>query len=359
MNCHIIPKCYLKSWKIPNTNSSIFIFDKNKTRATNNNKNIENLSDTNFAIKDKYLINIFNKHYMHKFYTQFSVVINELNVTATCNGTKILNFNDYINNLEYIDNWTYMAADGTITETSIIVDLWTEKVSKSIESYFANNVEYNWPIIKNYVTTQIMPKQGKVPAEHKEFLFEFAVVQFLRRIENMQAMGLSNIITTLNQAFDINYFDSSYEESHWLMQLYGYVIKKDTNSVLNSIQYISDNYQPCFLISTGSAEFITSDNPCYRVKDSINPFVSGIYLPINPKVCLFLCNLNSNTDKNTYYIFDINDQNVKFINNQTKNHAIKELAYHSDDISNLFCNCSDNSNWELIPKTLFNELCNK
>ena len=107
MNCHIVPQCYLKSWKVPTTKSSIYIFDKSKTLAINSNKNIENLSDTNFAFEDKYLIDYFNKDYMFKFHAHFFAIISDLNIIAMCDGTKILDENDYNNCLENIDKWIY------------------------------------------------------------------------------------------------------------------------------------------------------------------------------------------------------------------------------------------------------------
>lgn len=359
MNCHIVPRSYLKAWKIPTTNNSIYVFDKNETRAINNNKNIDNLSDTNFAIEDKYLIDIFNKNYMYKFYADFSEIVNELNVTVTYNDIKIISFTEYVDHLDCFEDWIYTTKDGVIIENTVVCDLFTKKISEIIEKYFANNIENSWPVIKEYVTTIIMNNRGTVSAEHKEILIEFTVVQLLRRFENMQAMGLSNVIAMMNKVFGENIFDSFYEESLWLMQLYGYAIQKSSNSLIRSIQHILDNYQPCFLISTGSLDFITSDNPCYNIEKTPYPFESGIYLPISPKVCLFLCNLTSYVDKTKYYIFEINDNNVKNINSKTKKYAIKNLAYHSDDISNLICDNIDKDNWNVIPNTLFNELFNK
>ncbi len=358
MNCHIVPQCYLKSWKVPTTKSSIYIFDKSKT-FTANNKNIENLSDTNFAFEDKYLIDYFNKDYMYKFHTHFFAIMSDLNIIAMYNGKKILDTNDYNNCLDYIDKWIYITADGTVIDDSIVFDMWKERVAKTIENYFAHNIENKWPYVKDYTTSHIMKRSWKVFAKHREILFEFVVVQLLRRFENMQALGLSELIKGLNDMLGTTIFDTAYEESHWLMQLYRYAIQKNNNSVSQSVQNLSDNYQPCFLIATGNAEFITSDNPCYTVKNSDYSFESGIYMPINPKVCLFLCNLSSHTDKNKYYIFDINDQNVKYINKQTRTHALKELAYHSDNICNLFSNNIDKTNWELISNTLYNELYSK
>lgn len=359
MNCHIVPQCYLKSWKVPTTKSSIYIFDKSKTLATNNNKNIENLSDTNFAFEDKYLIDVFNKDYMYKFYNHFSGIMSELNVTASSDGTVILTETEFNNCLDNIDKWIYTAHDGTTIDVSIVLNLWNTKVAKTIEKYFGNNIETKWPMVKDYTTSHIMKRSWKVFAKHREILFEFVVVQLLRRFENMQALGLSELIKELNDVFATTIFDTAYEESHWLMQLYRYAIQKNNNSISRSVQSLSDNYQPCFLIATGNAEFITSDNPCYIIKNLDYSYESGIYMPINPKVCLFLCNLDSHTDKNKYYIFDINDHNVKYINKQTRAHALKELAFHSDDISDLFCNNIDKSNWESISNTLYNELYSK
>ena len=87
------------------------------------------------------------------------------------------------------------------------------------------------------------------------------------------------------------------------MQLYGYASQKHNNSISKSIDYINKNYQPCFLISTGKSNFITSDNPCFIVKHTQYPYDNGIYMPINPNVCLFLCNLGSYADqKNIIYL---------------------------------------------------------
>ena len=356
MNCHIVPRCYLKSWKIPAFNNSIYVFDKNKTTAINNNKNIDNLSDTNFALEDKYLINIFNKDYMHKFYPQFSSIMKELGITATYNHKKILNLSDYMDNLDSIERWTYIDSCGAFVDNSIVINAWKEKISIVIEKYFANNIEPQWTNVKNYTSSHIMKRSWKVSAEHKNTLIEFVSLQLLRRFENMQELGLSKLINVLNEMAETTIFDTSYEESHWLIQLYNYAINKNNNSISRSVKCINDIYQPCFLISTGTADFITSDNPCYIIKNSSYSSETGIYMPINPKVCLFLCNVTSYVDKNKYYIFDINDQNVKYINHKTRSHALKQVAYHSDNISNLLCKNIDKANWDVIPTTLYNEL---
>lgn len=238
MNCHIVPRSYLKAWKIPTTNNSIYVFDKNETRAINNNKNIDNLSDTNFAFEDKYLIDIFNKNYMHKFYADFSEIVNELNVTVIYNDIKIASFAEYVDYLDCFEDWIYTTKDGIIIENNVVCDLFANKISEIIEKYFANNIENRWPVIKEYVTTTIMKNRGTVTAEHKEILIEFTVVQLLRRFENMQAMGLSNVIAIMNNAFGENIFDSFYEESLWLMQLYGYATQKSSNGLMRSIQHI-------------------------------------------------------------------------------------------------------------------------
>lgn len=80
MNCHIVPQCYLKAWKIPTTKKSIYLFKNNETIAYDN-KSISNLSDTNYAFKDKYILDFHSKDYMHKFYNQFVLLLKSFNVT--------------------------------------------------------------------------------------------------------------------------------------------------------------------------------------------------------------------------------------------------------------------------------------
>ena len=49
MFCHIVPTTYLKSWKVANSEHSIYIFNKTNLQLKGNLKNILNLKGTNFG----------------------------------------------------------------------------------------------------------------------------------------------------------------------------------------------------------------------------------------------------------------------------------------------------------------------
>ena len=76
MNCHLVPQVYLKSWKIPDFENSIYTFEN--TNDQGKQKNINKLKNTAFAMKNKYLLNIYNTDYCFQLYDEFDLIFNEL-----------------------------------------------------------------------------------------------------------------------------------------------------------------------------------------------------------------------------------------------------------------------------------------
>ena len=58
MFSHIVPTTYLKSWKIPNSSNSIYLFKKNEIADKGKKRNLLNLSGTSFGKKNFYYLKI-------------------------------------------------------------------------------------------------------------------------------------------------------------------------------------------------------------------------------------------------------------------------------------------------------------
>lgn len=357
-NCHIVPQSYLKSWKIPETKQSIYIFKKSRTFTTAN-KNISNLLDTNFAIKDKYIIGFSNTSCMCKLYTEFLGFLSDNNINAYYNNEPIDCEDKYVSSIFNIENWVYIDTEtGKTLPTQTVKSKWKNGFAKSIEEYFCKNIENSWNQILNYINNHVVKRSCTVRALFYDKLLEFSIVQLLRRQENMENLGLTNSIAIVkNIVQDIlppneidKIFDDELTESSWIYQLYKYVIQHKQGIGINNvidlcIELIKAHYQPCLIISSEKNEFITSDNPCFFNKIGHN-LTHGMYLPINPKVCLFMCEIKEEQIKRNHYILlDANDINVGYINHLISQNAYKETAFYGNNITHLKNHRFNIGNW--------------
>ena len=127
MNCHIVPQVYLKQWKIPSSSNGIYVFDKNNIE-NGVQKNISNLSDTSFAIKNYYVLD--EAKSSHQF---------------TLTGTTNL----------------------SVREKNIIET-----------DYFAHHVEKNWRTFLDYVNYTFMNENvTKTTEQYKNEFLEFLTIQ--------------------------------------------------------------------------------------------------------------------------------------------------------------------------------------
>ncbi|MEG1477829.1 MAG: hypothetical protein RSC38_08860, partial [Oscillospiraceae bacterium] len=72
--------------------------------------------------------------------------------------------------------------------------------------------------------------------------------------------------------------------------------------------------------------------------------------------CLFLCNCKGKAIKTKYYILDVCENNVKYINQLTKTNSFQEIAYFDNNVSNMFSKDIDLNNWRKMFNPLFEDI---
>ena len=368
MNCHIVPQCYLKSWKIPEYKKSIYVFQK-KNLYAKEPKKIRSMSRTNFAKTNEYILDINNTYYMFKFYDEFVETLKECEAKAFYNDIEIDSEELFLENMENISQWTYKTINlNKNADFMHIKKTWENKVGKSIEKYFADKLEMGWNSILDYTENYIMKHKNTVQKKYYDELLEFSMVQFLRRKENLYNLGLDWIFDILKSIFEeeINVdsseiFNYEFKEAAWIFELYKHSQYKNThnkNIIDEGIASIKNLFQPCFIISNSYVDFITSDNPCFIIKSNPN-YTNGIYLPINKRVCLFMCRFEKSKIASKHYIIlEADENNVKYINNLIKRNALNEIAFWENDISKIISNKFNAKSWYKMIETIQPKMTN-
>jgi hypothetical protein len=243
-------------------------------------------------------------------------------------------------------------------------EVWEENIGKLIENYYSRNIENNWNIFLHYINNELLLKKSwMVSGKQKDYFLEFIAIQLCRRTENLKKFGLDLavgifvdiMIELIPEDFLRETIDSNdYKEDLFLIQLYKYVkyrqtkdINYENNSITKIIDLLDKQIQICFLQAPSNVDFITSDNPCIHIplgSMQLNYF-SGIYLPINKKLCAFLCKNREGFTLNKYLIMDISNQNVTFINHIIVQNCISKIAYDKPSVSNLIQISPDINGW--------------
>lgn len=288
MNCHLVPKVYLKPWKISSSSNGIYVFDKTFWNKAGTQKNICNLSDTSFAFKNYYVLDETNPS--HQF--------------ALRNTPNL-----------------------------------SEKEKHIIETdYFANKVERNWKTFLNYVNSTLMNKKViKIAESYKSEFLEFFAIQFFRKVENFKWLIMDNILDTVDDMLVDGKLTANERMNTTDSLFFNALLKQskgERNHINTMIEVFGCDFQIMFLFSNGNTSFITSDNPCFYY-NALNEKCAGTYMPINKKVCAYLVKPKV-VQESKYLIVDISENNTKYINKLISDHSITSLGYDSADIGNLF-----------------------
>lgn len=368
MNCHIVPQVYLRSWRIPEYKNSIYLFDKSNFLRSGVQANIEKLKNTEFVAWDKYLLKTENNAYAYQLYPEFSQLFDTLkHYNISCKEKCITTVDEFINNYSKILTWEIQDGENIINQQQIkllLENLWEENVEQLIEKYFDKNIENNWNEFLSYINNKLLLKRNWiVKAERKEYFLEFITIQLSRRFENLKKFGIDFVIDwftnfiqekvpekNLSDILDIDTF----KEDLCLIQLYKYVkysctsdATYENNSLTKVINLLNNQMQLCFFIAPPTIDFISSDNPCVHIplgSKGLNYF-SGIYLPINKRVCAFLCKNPTSSTLNKYLIINVCVENVKFINYLILVNSIKHVAYDKPSIANMINKSPNIKKW--------------
>lgn len=372
MNCHIVPKVYLKAWK--SENKPLYVFEKTETNKTGVPKNIE-MKGTSFAAEDAYLLTLSDVVYLHSLVHEFEPFYSCVaGWNITCNNKPITTIEDFVFFYPEIDTWKITTESGDKISGNHLkaeIDrLWAETVEKRIESFFDHNIENRWNTFLDYVNNHIAKRRYMVQAKHLDYLLEFLAVQTCRVFKNMERLGVDKAIQLFDDAIIRpgkmpkalkktlrSVFTDDFKTGLCLIQLYYYVChvnrsdpedrKYENNTVTAIYNQFKEQMQVIMLVSTGKNAFITSDCPsiCIKTTKDYDQHFGGIYLPLTPKVCAYLVKHKDSNRKNKYLIVDVNDDNVGYINYMMAEESIRSVVSGKEQIKDMLCRTPDLANW--------------
>ncbi len=368
MNCHIVPRVYLKSWR--HNDSSIFIFPKDKLYSVGEEKSLS-LKETSFAQSNRFILEskdcYFNNAYKNEFLPLFEYC-QAYNIEL--HGNRIQSLEDFIESYGSIKNWVIRDADGSFIDANVFASeleqIWEDKTQKLIESYFNINIENKWNKFLSYVNRYALNcTDTKVHAKSKYVLVEFMATQMSRVFEQVDALGIKQSLQILEDiVFSSDLPESlecilhevlhgtAFRNELCLLQLYNYVkarVLKKPIEVDNTVSIVLNTLHkmcPILLIADGKSRFITSDNPCYPVTlNSCWPKeFNGIYLPISPEVCAYFVNNHSNL--NNYMIIKTDENNVRYINYMTAINCISCVVHTSKTMQDMISETPKLESWK-------------
>ncbi len=329
MFCHIVPATYLKSWKIPNMDQSIYIFDRNNLITKGSLRSISNLSGTNFGKTNFFYLKM--ELCNHRSYDDlFAPIFIEIKKNY------IMEYKNRIINSTGLFRTIYLSHKQDIVVkkisdhntikinslNSFINSLWDDSQKRFIEDFFNKHVENKWNSFLEMLTHD---NNKLLSRDNKDYLFLFISLQLYKsgKLIDEQLKQLLPFYSSID-------YDANNTQNRILVDvLYNFIHdyninnKNSNNIIYNTyLNLISLNWEYIFVINNTS-DFLTSDNPIFI--DNYNSKQSIIF-PIYPNICLII-SINSEDriiTKNSSIL------EKRMINNMIINNADKNLAYYKD-----------------------------
>lgn len=335
MFSHIVPATYLKSWKIPNSSNSIYLFKKNKIADKGKKRNLLNLSGTSFGKKNFYYLKIEtcdSKIYDPLFlpiisYLENDYIVRYKDKSITKNNPGLFRI-VYLNKKS--DLQLIRKKDGIEINiesiNSTINSLWNDTQKRFIENFFSNVLENNWNCFLE--KTQNIHTDFVIDEDLKRYIILFITLQFFR--DGLQIDEyLSSIISSFKS---IDYQKNNIQNNILIDILYEFILDfNEHNATSSNIIYntflnlISSNW--CFNFNINrQGTFLTSDTPVFV--DYYNGQESIIF-PLTPSICLAL----TNSKKDNAKVKELTQSEIQIINNLIIKNSKEYVVYNNSYIS--------------------------
>ena len=335
MFSHIVPTTYLKSWKIPNSSNSIYLFKKNEIADKGKKRNLLNLSGTSFGKKNFYYLKIEtcdSKIYDPLFlpiisYLENDYIVRYKDKSITKNNPGLFRI-VYLNKKS--DLQLIRKKDGIEINiesiNSTINSLWNDTQKKFIENFFSNVLENNWNCFLE--KTQNIHTDFVIDEDLKRYIILFITLQFFR--DGLQIDEyLSSIISSFKP---IDYQKNNIQNNILIDILYEFILDfNEHNATSSNIIYntflnlISSNW--CFNFNINrQGTFLTSDTPVFV--DYYNGQESIIF-PLTPSICLAL----TNSKKDNAKVKELTQSEIQIINNLIIKNSKEYVVYNNSYIS--------------------------
>lgn len=332
MFCHIVPTTYLKSWKVANSEHSIYIFNKINLQLKGNLKNILNLKGTNFGKVNFFylkietcnsriyddlfipIINELNKNYIIEYKNNEIIEPGLFRINYLCHKDELIvkkkTDNQQIK-IKYLEN--------------IINNLWNKSQKMFIEEFFSKEIENVWDKFLKIVSNK---NEKLINQNFRKYIILFISLQ-LYRDGSIIDHQLKQILPQLKL---INYNENNIQNKILIDVIYEFIHEYSNDSKISNniiyntyLNFLDEKWRFQFLFNLNN-DFLTSDNPVFIEK--INN-IELILLPLSPKVCLIITK-----DKNdTTEIKEISQKEKVLLNKLIIKNSKQNIAYYEEKIN--------------------------
>ena len=233
----------------------------------------------------------------------------------------------------------YLTRTKNITEDTIVAeDIYiTEKTQSFVEDNMNQKYESQWnDFISHY---EVMIKDNQIISYKVEFLLEFMLLQLLRTFVYMEtAIGgaYDKVINILKSAFPELYEALGDElKNEYIAEKFVDIIKKflcgEKYPIVEMLKNDFFRLKKVCLVSNKNSYFWTCDVPIVYVANEQD--FKGFYMPITPKICVYLYD-NNKTNKMQFDICRVSNRVVKFVNHIIMDNARNVVISNIETMEN-------------------------
>lgn len=343
---HWVPQTYLKSWTF--TGSTIYEFNK-KGKKKSTEKNINNILKTKHLyskkVADIYVINDDNEE------VKLKEVLEKLEVI--CEGVQLSNWKEYCEHFLSFDTWEIKDKGREIGKNfrNAIRQQIAYWFDAEIEVLLDKEVDSTWEMLKNYLVEDIEKSKTITKKEiYKEELLKFVVIQYFRTPWPKEiiksAAAVFDTYKRLLQQTALSEHLPIMERCYWLKNIEVYLEEKIECEQYNYIQQVYDlliKGKFNFFVNK-EGHFITSDNPVVPIFD--DSLVNGLYIPLTPRVLLFIANNSAEIDKGHYNIVDLDKKHVACLNKLILRGSQEHIYHRSKNIKGIMGSTISEKQWK-------------
>ncbi len=186
---------------------------------------------------------------------------------------------------------------------------------------------------------EVMIKDNQIISYKVEFLLEFMLLQLLRTFVYMEtAIGgaYDKVINILKSAFPELYEALGDElKNEYIAEKFVDIIKKflcgEEYPIVEMLKNDFFRLKKVCLVSNKNSYFWTCDVPIVYVADEQD--FEGFYMPITPKICVYLYD-NNKTNKMQFDICRVSNRVVKFVNHIIMDNARNVVISNIETMEN-------------------------
>jgi|GEM_PF-373003 len=339
---HLIPQTYMKAWK--HGNSSVYIVDKGMSGLgeSKSTKRFGGIGHYHSVRAGSLLRSEEDCKVFFKPLENHTVILEE----------KVLDSNTELNNkFHKFDEWKIINSEGNVLieqEKRIVKEEIRSIHLRDIESEWGRQYENNWNSINELISNEVFNYHD---ANSIEAIKRDELIKFIISLEWRTKPFHPLFQTTLDKLcservfdFDLKacfipedkrlypFLETEYDELAHSLILSQFSQFLDGNGVIMDEAMIHiKNSCITLMLAPSDGEFLTSDNPVLRFKDSAGYI--NYFFPLNPKVG---CHIKKGSIKDKYFLRRLSKKGINEFNIRLKRNCYKSYILRQQELSLYF-----------------------